>query len=125
MNDDEHQPVEPPSPTPLSVHEAGEHSQDLTIDGPLATDLGAALRAALTPRSDVRDNARHRVDRALRSRSAASALTSMCNCGLDTVRHLLTNPAPSADRYSMMKSRLIANTLVRSEDEQDQEADND
>lgn len=64
-------------------------------------DLGATLRAALAPRQDVRDTARHRVDRALNARSAMAGYTSMLSCGVEALRHLLTTPAVRADRVHM------------------------
>lgn len=125
MNDDEHQPVEPPGHDPPVDSEGAESSQNLTDNDPLIADLGATLRAALTPQRDVRDKARHKVDRALHARSTASGLTSMGSCAFDTLRHLLTNPARTADRYSMTESRLIMGTQDGIADTPDQEADRD
>lgn len=96
-----------------------------TGEDPLIVDLGATLKAALNPQGDVRDIARHRVDRALNARSAASGLTAMGGCALDTIRHLLTNPPRSADRYSMMQPRPGSDMSDRPTDAHDPEADRD
>lgn len=67
-------------------------------------DIGATLRAALSTNSDVRDSARHRVDRALHARSAVSGYTSLLGCAVETLQHLLTNPRDPADRYTMVEA---------------------
>lgn len=113
MNNSEGKPFEPPMPDPQIEND------------PLIPDLGATLRAALAPQRDVRDKARHRVDRALHARSAATGLTTMGSCAFDTLRHLLTNPVRSADRYPMRQSRRISDTSDRTTEPQDQEADRD
>ncbi|MFV0315749.1 MAG: hypothetical protein ACK5O2_02160 [Microthrixaceae bacterium] len=69
----------------------------LTEDMP---DLAAALRAALDTEGDVRSRARHRVDRHLQESSPLSALTMLAGTGIETLRHLLTNGTPRADRSS-------------------------
>ncbi len=82
--------------------------EDLDESDPINDALGATLRAALAPQTDVRSNARRKVDRALHVRSAASLLTSMGGCGIETIRHLLTNPVRSADRYPMSEMHPLA-----------------
>lgn len=86
-------------------HAATEDTEVFAEDDPMIADLGVALRAALAPHGDLRHTARHKVDRALQSRSALSGITSMGGCAIDTLRHLLTNPTRGADRYSMNRSR--------------------
>jgi hypothetical protein len=110
MNADEHHPLGPHESHQSVDNEGPEHSESPTDDDPMLADLGAALRAALAPHNDVRDKARHRVDRALQARSATFGLTSMGSCAIDTLRHLLTNPPRVADRYSMTESRHTAGT---------------
>lgn len=75
--------------------------QTAVDEDPQTPDIGATLRAALSTGADVRGTAKQRVDRALNARSAASGYTSMLGCAIETLRHLLTNPADPADRYTM------------------------
>lgn len=98
--------------------------QDLTDDTEFV-GLGDALRAALSPQGDVRDKARHRVDRALQARSATSGLAAMGGCALDTIRHLLTNPPRAADRYSMMEPRIGTDVTRRPQDSAEPEVRRD
>ncbi|MCZ7628495.1 MAG: hypothetical protein M5U19_05335 [Microthrixaceae bacterium] len=107
------------------AHENPDDLDEGSYEDPLIADLGATLRAALNPRGDVRDKARHRVDRALHARSAATGITSMGGCALDTIRHLLTNPPRSADRYPMSEPHLGTDPADRPSGSQDPEADRD
>ncbi len=61
-------------------------------------ELADALRAALGTGSDVRDRARHRVDRHLQSVSPTSTLSMLAGTAVETMRHLLTNQPFDADR---------------------------
>ncbi|MCO5319335.1 MAG: hypothetical protein M9942_12955 [Microthrixaceae bacterium] len=85
----------------MSSDPNGRAGPEPTEDPAQDIDIGEALRAALTAGADVRDTARHRVDRALHARSAATGFTSLLGCGFETLRHLLTTPAPGADRTGM------------------------
>lgn len=125
MNDDEDRPFETHRDNGPVDSDGPENSQAHTDDDPVIADLGATLRAALAPHSDVRDKARHKVDRALQARSAAFGLSSMGSCAIDTLRHLLTNRPRAADRNYMTDSRHTAGTLDRNPRTQTREADRD
>jgi hypothetical protein len=125
MSDDEDRPFGAHRDSGPFDNDGAEDSPGLTDDDPVIADLGATLRAALAPHRDVRDKARHRVDRALQARSAAFGLTSMGSCAIDTVRHLLTNRPPVADRTYMTDARHTAGTFDRTAGTDAPEVDHD
>jgi hypothetical protein len=67
-------------------------------DEPDDPALREALRALLGPADDLRSVAAERVDRRLRGSSLVGTLSDMSSVGWETLRHLLTNPPPDADR---------------------------
>jgi hypothetical protein len=74
------------------------HSGEGLPDEPHDPALREALRALLGPADDLRSVAAERVDRRLRGSSLVSTLSDLGSVGWETLRHLLTNPPPDADR---------------------------